>query len=70
MTGQGGGRVRVTRRGWVGAEGSGLEAGAEGVGPGGGDAKSSGREVGEDDGGDVDIAVLAVEAGWGELIPL
>ena len=57
-------------RGWVGAGGAVKEVRAGGAGPGGGDAKSSGREVGEDDGGDVDIAVLAVEAGWGELIPL
>ena len=63
MAGQGGVGVRLTGRGWVGAGGFGQEVGAEGAGPGGGEAKLSGSKVGEYDEGDLDLAGLAVEAG-------
>ena len=67
VSGQGGGGFRVTGRGWVRAEGSVPEVWAEGAGPGEGDVKSSGIEVGEVDvtvnvG---DLPVLLVEAGRG-----
>ena len=55
-----GGRGQIDQAGWVGAEGAGLEVGAEDSGLVGSDAESSGSEVG---GGD--LAGLAVEAGWG-----
>ena len=59
--------VKVTGQGWFGAEGSGPEIGAEGTRLEGGDAESSGVEVGEVDGAEygVDLAGLAVKAGWG-----
>ena len=66
MDGQERGGVRVTGRGWVGAEGARTEVGVEGARPGGGDAESSGSEVGEGDGDEYggDLAGLAAEVGW------
>ena len=57
----------MTRRGWVRAEGSGLEVGEEGARPGEGDAESSESEAGKGDGatGGVDLAGLAVKSVWG-----
>ena len=67
MAEQGGAGVGMTRQGGSGARESGPEVWAEGAGPGEGDAKSSGIEVGEVDvtvnvG---DLPVLLVEAGRG-----
>ena len=53
----------MTGQGWVRVEGAGPEVGAEDAGFEGGDAKSSGSGVGEDD--VKGLARLAVEAGWG-----
>ena len=63
MAGKGGGVVRVTRRGWVRAGGSGPEVGTECAVPEGRDNKLSGSEVVEGDGAkDGDLARLTVEA--------
>ena len=69
MAGKGGGVVRVTRRGWVRAGGSGPEVGTEGSGPEGRDTKLSRSEVVEGDGAkDGDLARLTVEADEGHVL--
>ena len=69
MAGKGGGVVRVTRRGWVRAGGSGPEVGTEGAGPEGRESELSGSEVGEGDGAkDEDLAGIVVKSGRGSCI--
>ena len=65
MAGQGGARVMMTRQGWVGSGGAGLEVREEGARPKGRDAKFSGSKVGGVDVDYWDLFRLAVEVGWG-----
>ena len=55
----------MTGQGWVGAEGAGPEVGVEDAGLGGDDAELLGNKVDEGGAGDLNLAGLEVEAGWG-----
>ena len=65
MAGQGGGGVRMSGWGWVGAGGAVPEVREEGAGPEGKDAELSGSKVGDDYVDEEDLSGLSVEAGWG-----
>ena len=69
MAGQGGIRVRVTGRCLVGDRVARPKVGSEGARPGGREIELSGSKVSEGDGAEDggDIAVLAVEVGWGSF---